>query len=214
MKKQQWHEFVRTKMAEQKMTQEDVATAIDKTQGAVGHWLTGRRTPNFEDVAKMLNATNTEQVILNADGSIEDIEFIGKPKQGTVKVVGEATMGSDGCVNIEEIHLGYMDIYTSDPKAFCLRVKGSSMEPRIHSGEFVLVEPQRPYNNGDDVFVRTVSGKNMIKVLEYERDGEYRFSSINHEHKPFNLSVNEVEAVYYVAGILKRSRFIDIDDIH
>lgn len=77
----------------------------------------------------------------------------------------------------------------------------------------MLVEPQAQYSSGDDVFVRTVDGRNMIKILEYEKDGEYRFSSINHDHKPFNLSLDEVEAIYYVAGILKRSRFIDVDSL-
>ncbi|MFZ7164618.1 LexA family transcriptional regulator [Avibacterium avium] len=211
--KKQWTDFVRDRMSEKNMNQEDMAEAINKTQGAIGHWLTGRRSPNFDDVAKMLSATQTEQVILNSDGTLENVEYLGKPKQGKVKVIGEATMGSDGDVDIEEMHLGYIDIFTNDPNAFCLRVKGSSMEPRIHSGEFVLVEPQAQYSSGDDVFVRTVDGRNMIKILEYEKDGEYRFSSINHDHKPFNLSLDEVEAIYYVAGILKRSRFIDVDSL-
>lgn len=74
----------------------------------------------------MLNATGADQVILNSDGTIEDIEFIGIPKR-LVKVIGEATMGTDGSVDIEEIHVGYIDIFTTDPKAFCLRVS-SSME--------------------------------------------------------------------------------------
>lgn len=29
----------------------------------------------------MLNATGADQVILNSDGTIEDIEFIGMPKK-------------------------------------------------------------------------------------------------------------------------------------
>ncbi|HDR1420314.1 LexA family transcriptional regulator [Pasteurella multocida] len=209
--KKQWNEFVRDRMSEKNLKQEDIAEAIERTQGAVGHWLTGRRSPNFIEVAKMLNATGADQVILNSDGTIEDIEFIGIPKKGLVKVIGEATMGTDGSVDIEEVHVGYIDIFTTDPKAFCLRVKGSSMEPRIHSGEFVLVEPQSPFSNGDDVFIRTKDGKNMIKILDYQKDGEYRFSSINNDHKPFNLAIDEVELVYYVAGILKKSRFVDLE---
>ncbi len=51
----------------------------------------------------------------------------------------------------------------------------------------------------------------MIKILDYQRDGEYRFSSINNDHKPFNLAIDEVELVYYVAGILKKSRFVDLE---
>lgn len=79
--KKQWNEFVRDRMSEKNLKQEDIAEAIERTQGAVGHWLTGRRSPNFMEVAKMLNATGADQVILNSDGTIEDIEFIGIPKK-------------------------------------------------------------------------------------------------------------------------------------
>lgn len=35
-------------------------------------------------------------------------------------------MGTDGSVDIEEVHVGYIDIFTTDPKAFCLRVKAQA----------------------------------------------------------------------------------------
>lgn len=42
--KKQWNEFVRDRMSEKNLKQEDIAEAIERTQGAVGHWLTGRRS--------------------------------------------------------------------------------------------------------------------------------------------------------------------------
>lgn len=40
--KKQWNEYVRELMDRNGINQNDIADAIGKTQGAVGHWLTGK----------------------------------------------------------------------------------------------------------------------------------------------------------------------------
>ncbi|MDH2923962.1 phage repressor protein C with HTH and peptisase S24 domain [Nicoletella semolina] len=214
--KRQWSELVREKMAEKNLKQDDLAEALDKTQGAIGHWLTGKRKPNFDDVAKMLGVVGVERVMLNSDGLIlleDEVELAGKPKEGLIRVLGEAVMGADGEFEISEELMGFVRIYSSDKEAYCLRVKGNSMEPRILSGEFVVIEPNTEIYPGDEVFVRTNNGKNMIKVMDYCRDGEYRFSSINKAHDSFTLDYDEVNTVASVAAIVKRSRFISLEEI-
>lgn len=216
--KKQWNEFVREKMAEQDIKQDDIAEALDRTQGSIGHWLTGRRTPNFDDVAKILNIVGVDKVVLNSDGLINTLdgnklEMIGKPKDGLIAVVGEATMGRDGNVMIDELRTGYVNLHSSDPEAYAVRCKGSSMEPRIKSGEYAILEPNTQPNNGDDVLVRTINDEYMIKTLDWQRDGEYRFSSINNDHPPFNLQKNEVRYIHTVTAIVKASRFIAFESI-
>ncbi len=87
------------------------------------------------------------------------------------------------------------------------------MWPRIQSGEFVLIEPGTTIHPGDEVFVRTSDGHNMIKVLNYTREGEYQFTSINQDHRPITISRSDVLKVQYVAGILKASRHVDNDAV-
>ena len=58
---------------------------------------------------------------------------------------------------------GWVQIYSDDKDAYALKVKGDSMWPRIQSGEYVVVEPNTVVRSGDEVFVRTVEGKNMVK---------------------------------------------------
>lgn len=216
--KRQWNEFVREKMVEKNLKQDDIAEALDRTQGSIGHWLTGRRTPNFDDVAKMLNVVGVDQVILNSDGLIttldnDELEIIGKPKDGIIPVVGEATMGHDETVRLEELRTGYINLYSADPDAYAVRGKGSSMEPRIKSGEYIVIEPNTPPMNGDDVLICTIAGQYMIKTLDWHRDGEYRFSSINNAHQPFNLPENEVVNIHTVGAIVKAYRFVAFEDI-
>ncbi|MGM1179030.1 helix-turn-helix domain-containing protein, partial [Serratia marcescens] len=36
------------------VTQERLAEHLGKTQGAIGHWLNGRREPGVDDIAKIM----------------------------------------------------------------------------------------------------------------------------------------------------------------
>lgn len=136
-----------------------------------------------------------------------------KIRWGTVPVVGTAQLGDDGYFEDEGYPVGHgsgvLRIQSSDPDAYGLRLLGDSMQPRIMHGEFVLVEPNTPPVLYEEVLVKTVDGKKMIKIFAQLADGFYRFDSINHDHPPIHLRVDQVESVHYVAGILKKSRFFE-----
>ncbi|HHX4112407.1 TPA: S24 family peptidase, partial [Proteus mirabilis] len=129
---------------------------------------------------------------LDSEAQLDEIEYIGTVPSGMVQVRGEAFLGVDGAVDMIEAHNGWLKIYSDDKDAYGLKVKGDSMWPRIQSGEFVVVEPNTTVRSGDEVFVRTVEGHNMIKIFSKTRDGDYQFSSINNSHKPITLSPNQV----------------------
>lgn len=78
---------------------------------------------------------------LNGANDEDTLSFVGKLKKGLVRVVGEAILGVDGAIEMTEERDGWLKIYSDDPDAFGLRVKGDSMWPRIKSGEYVLIEP-------------------------------------------------------------------------
>ncbi|MBS0971894.1 helix-turn-helix transcriptional regulator [Serratia rubidaea] len=151
--------------------------------------------------------------LLYGDAVDEKITYVGKVRPGLVPVVGDAVLGVDGMIDMVEYRGGWLKIYSDDPNAYGLRVRGDSMWPRIQSGEFVLIEPGSTIHPGDEVFVRTSDGHNMIKVLNYTRDGEYQFNSINQDHRPITMARAEVQKVQYVAGILKASRHVDNDTV-
>ncbi len=131
--------------------------------------------------------------------------------EGTVPVVGKAMLGTDGYFEEMDYPTGSGDgrllISSTDPNAYGLRVVGTSMAPRIKNGEYVLVEPNHRYMSGDEVLVKTIDGKAMIKEYMYCRDGLYRFDSVNPGNEPIYLPEDQVEKVHYVGGILKSSRF-------
>ncbi|EPS6101690.1 S24 family peptidase [Providencia stuartii] len=146
---------------------------------------------------------------LDSETQLGEIEYIGTVPSGMVQVRGEAFLGVDGAVDMIEAHNGWLKIYSDDKDAYGLKVKGDSMWPRIQSGEFVVVEPNTTVRSGDEVFVRTVEGHNMIKIFNKTRDGDYQFSSINNSHKPITLSPDQVDTMHYVSAIVKPIKYID-----
>lgn len=137
---------------------------------------------------------------------------VGWAKEGSVPVVGTAQLGSNGFFEALDFPPGHGDgmllIHSDDPNAYGLRVQGDSMHPRIKNGEFVLVEPNKPFYAGDEVMVKTRDGRAMIKEFIYLRDGMYRLDSVNSDHSPIHLQESEVEKIHLVGGILRSSRFL------
>lgn len=157
------------------------------------------------------NATINE----TAQRVAEERDWSAKNRRAVpVPVVGKAMLGSDGYFDDLDYPPGhgdgYIDIVSSDPDAYGLKMVGSSMHPRIKSGEFVLIEPNHRYQTGDEVLVKTTDGRAMVKEFIYFRDGQYRFDSISDGYPPIFLDEHLIEKVHYVAAILKPSKYIDI----
>lgn len=131
-----------------------------------------------------------------------------------VPVAGQAVLGSDACFNAQDFlgneGDGYIDIVSTDPDAYGLKMIGSSMHPRVKNGEFVLIEPNHRYQVGDEVLVETVDGRAMIKEFIYFRENQYRFDSISVGCAPLFLNADMVKSIHYVAAILKASKHIAI----
>jgi len=143
----------------------------------------------------------------------QEIEKISEQRSKPVPVVGKAMLGPEGYFDAMDYPTGhgdgYIDISSNDENAYCLRVVGNSMHPRIKNGEFVLIEPNHPHQSGDEVLVKTKDGRAMVKEFIYLRDGQYRLDSISDGYAPIFLDADQVEKIHYVAAILKSSRYLE-----
>lgn len=207
------------------ITQYTIADDLGITQGAVGHYLNGRNALNVDiasGFARLLQAAIADfspsiaaKVAIQAESLGGDtLEYAGKLKDGIIPVVGDAVLGMDGLIDMVEFHAGWLRFYSSDPQAYAVRVRGDSMWPRMQSGEFVVIEPGTRVHPGDEVFVRTRDGHNMIKIMNLTREGDYQFTSVNSEHKPRTVPQQEVEKIHFVSGIIKATRFIALEETH
>ncbi|WP_323115945.1 XRE family transcriptional regulator [Klebsiella variicola] len=193
------------------MTILELATAIGSDVGNISRLETNKQGYSENTLIKIASALGVSVADLFTENTVsqDEIEFVGFVPDGMVKVIGEAFLGIDGAVDMIEAHEGWIQIYSDDKDAYALKVKGDSMWPRIQSGEYVVIEPNTTVRSGDEVFVRTHEGHNMIKVLNKTRDGDYQFTSINNAHQPITIDPIQVDKMHYVAAIVKPTKFID-----
>ena len=179
----------------------DIARAL----GVTVEWLA-----HGEDDSRFSHTTTTLVDVGSAAVQPSDTDTEErKLKKGSVPVVGIAQLGDDGYFDGDGSPSGFLKIHSDDPDAYGLRVKGDSMSPRIKHGEYVVIEPNQPLMMHEDVLAITSDGRKMIKVFCGLKDGFYRFESINEDHKPIHVAAENIEAIHYVAGILKGSRYFE-----
>lgn len=132
---------------------------------------------------------------------------VARDRRSGIPVVGTAQLGDDGYFCDLEYPVGHgdglVDWPTRDGNAYALRCKGESMKPRIRHGEYVIIEPNHPYVPGDEVLVKSVDGKVMVKQLAYIRDGMVHLDSVNESHPRVSIAQENVASIQYVAGIAK-----------
>ncbi len=94
----------------------------------------------------------------------------------------------------------YLEIASPDPNAYVLRVRGSSMSPRMHEGEAVLVEPGTEPQPGDEVVVKLTDDQVMVKTLVAARTTEIVLGNIADTTR-FTVEINKIAFMHFVAGV-------------
>lgn len=183
--KKPWNQYVREKMQAQNLRQDDIAETMGKTQGAIGHWLTGRRMPNVNEVAQMINLTGVEKVILNGDGTIEDFDTnvqLARPtKSNSYPLISNIQAGvwTETFDFRDSEDYDYIDTeIDAGPDAFFLRISGMSMEPKFCEGDLVLIDIRKRPHPGD--YVAAVNGTGEATLKRYRELGEWSESGNPH----------------------------------
>lgn len=169
------------------------------------------------NIAKALDLT-VEELIKGSTGPKKVVELTQQQSRTTslkgfvkVPVVGDAKLGDQGFFVELEFPVGFGDGYiewpTKDQNAYAIRCVGDSMKPRIRHGEFAIIEPGYQVNPGDDVLVKSIDGKVMIKEFLYERDDMIHLGSVNEAHPKISFHKSEIEIMHYVSGIAKKPMF-------
>lgn len=188
-----------------------LAKAVNRSGSQISQWFTGVRTIT-EDSARRIE----KSLKLPAgwmDQPLDDETDGHKVRPGNrIPVVGSARLGDNGTFVELEYPVGHGDghinLPSDDSNAYALRCVGDSMTPRIRNGEFVVVEPNREVSNGDEVLVKATGGRVMVKTFLYRRDGRVHLLSVNEAHPPLAIDESEVEAMHYVAAIVKPTRWV------
>ena len=148
-------------------TQADLAKTIFVNQTAVSQWERGVTTPSPDMLVKLANLYGvTVDYILNNRDDATPNDSRRVPVLGEV-AAGLPMMAEENIVDYEEVD----PAMAAAGDLFGLRIKGSSMEPRIKEGDVVIVRKQEDVDTGDVAVVLVNGDSATVKRIKKETSG-------------------------------------------
>lgn len=170
------------------LTQAEVAARLGVDRSTYAKYENGQSEPNFEMLQKLADLFRS-----SADFLIGGTDQSSSKSGSWVPVLGDVAAG----IPIEAVEniVDYEEIDTamaSTGKYYGLRIKGSSMEPRIREGDVVIVRQQEDADTGDTAVVLVNGESATVKRIKKETDGGLWLLPNNPAYDPQHYSPSEV----------------------
>lgn len=171
------------------LTQAAVASSLGIDRSTYAKYESGQSEPNFEMLNKISALFGTTLDLL-ITGTSAPSSTGGK----WIPVLGDVAAGIpieavEDIVDYEEIDAALAA--TGD--FFGLRIKGSSMEPRIREGDVVIVRKQDDADTGDTAVVMVNGDSATVKRIKKEPDGSLALIPNNPAYDAQHFSPAEIE---------------------
>jgi repressor LexA len=181
----------------------------------VQRWEKGEQVPDGVALTKLARASGvTPSWLLTGEGEMypvpgkpENVFPLLAPGRGRQRLVELPLISAVPAGRVSTLfHPEYAEDFVTvadvkDPQAFALKVKGSSMAPRIEDGDVVIVSPQQEARSGDICVVR-VNGEDTLKKVKFE--GVYvHLVPLNPEFDPVTVKKKDVNFVWKVVKLIK-----------
>lgn len=187
---------------EHKISQQKLADILNVHQTAISQWETGRTSPDISiatEMAKLFNVSLEYLLGIEEGASQESIPSKPARRKGVrIPVYGDTAAGvpilaiedfdSDDPDDWEEI----TEDMAHGGDYIALRIKGDSMEPRMKTGDVVIVRLQPDIETGDVAIVRVNGDSATCKKIKKTPQGLWLIS-FNPEYEPMFYSPKDIE---------------------
>lgn len=175
------------------LKQAELAEMIGVRQNTLSTWETGRHEPDIESMTRMAKIFGASVDEIIGNGAISDKLPENSRDHKWIPVLGDVAAGIpieavENIIDWEEIS----DDLAATGEFFALRVKGSSMEPRIKEGDVVIVRRQEDANTGDTAVVIVNGDSATVKRIKKEPDGSLWLLPNNPAYDPQHFSPAEI----------------------
>ena len=172
------------------ITQLELAKKLGVGTTSVYNWCNGVKTPRMDKVDAMCDLFGCRRADLVEDNSSPEDETLKKgiriPVLGSVPA-GVPIEAIEDIIDYEEID----SVTASKGEYFGLKVKGSSMEPRICEGDILIVKRQDDCESGDIAIVMVNGNDATVKRLMKYADG-IRLIPNNPAYEPMYFTNEEI----------------------
>ena len=180
-------ELVKKLTEEQGISMSELARRVGTAKSAISRYFNGTREFPLNKVEEFASALHTTPDFLLG------MEYEPQTSQGLqIPVLGNVAAGIpisavEDILDYEEVPLSWK----SQGEFFGLRIKGDSMEPRMESGDVVIVKQQSDANSGDTVIVLVNGDDATCKKLQ-KTDNGIMLVSTNPKYPPMFYSNDEI----------------------
>lgn len=181
-------------MADEALSQTDLARVFGVSRASVSHYLSGRTEPSIgqiSDVAKYIGVS-LDYLIYGKPTERVDVPLLSwemiEPyvKHGVLD-------GARGDVNYLRC-----TVRSCSERTFAVRVQGDSMDSDggYRHGEVIFVDPDKSPVHGHDVVVKVGEQRLVLRRLSIHEDGQRYFRALN-RHLPVNVTGPDPGAEIY-----------------
>ena len=144
------------------LDQGQLASKLDRTNGAVSQWESGRSTPRMPTLHKLADVLNVTVSDLMGEGS--EVPLTGAPT-GLVPLVATSHMGEpeddlepDRSVPVPQ------EVIDRHPGCFAVRAEGGCMDRRYPHDCIIVLDPNMEPRVGDAVMARFPDGRSVVRA--------------------------------------------------
>lgn len=171
MPMKKWYELAKAKMKADRITQEVLAVTLGVTQGAVAHWLSGRREPSLEMINNILETLALPRMGISSHSPLSlgedepNVEYTLQPTRSFSYPEISWVQAGSAMEVVELSNIAACPMHASDVWAgengFWLKVVGSSMTNpsgpnSFPEGFLILVAPDIEPHPGQYVVARMI----------------------------------------------------------
>lgn len=170
-----------------KLPQSEIAKRINVSPQTFNTWTQGKAIPRMGKIQLLADYFKIEKSdLIEEKSNITISQGIKIPVLGSVPA-GIPITAVEDILDYEEIP----QLWANQGEFFALKIKGDSMEPRMQSGDVVIVRQQSSADSGDTVIVLINGDEATCKKLEKTSNGIMLIST-NTKYSPMFFSHEEI----------------------
>ncbi len=163
-----------------------LSESLDISYSTISDWINGNAYPRIDKIEMMANYFGINKSDLVEENYNNETSALRIPVLGNV-AAGIPITAVEDILDYEEVPISWQN----QGEFFALRIKGDSMEPRMESGDVVIVKQQSDANSGDTVIALVNGDDATCKRLE-KTDNGIMLVSTNPKYPPMFFTKEDI----------------------
>ena len=170
-----------------KLTKRELAKRIGVHESSINKYEKGLVDIPLSKISELSRVLNVTEAYLMGWEDEQKLQGLKIPVLGTV-AAGIPISAVEDILDYEEVPQSW----ENQGEFFALKIKGDSMEPRMESGDVVIVKQQPDANSGDTVIVLVNGDDATCKKLQ-KTDNGIMLVSTNPKYLPMFYSLEDIQ---------------------